>query len=69
MPDYLITTKIPGNKLDADTTRERIVRAKNQAQAIKHVLADTLTVTVAGIDDAMRLAGQGGKVEGAKDEA
>lgn len=69
MPDYLITTKIPGNKLDADASRERIVRAKNQAQAIKHVVADTLTCEVASIDDAMALARTGGMVELAKEDA
>lgn len=58
MPDYLIITK-----LDSDTKTERIVRAKNGASALKHVVADTITVRSAEIDDAMRLAGAGGKVE------
>lgn len=64
MPDYLITTSI-----DSDTSRTRIVRAKNQAQAIKHVVADTLRVAVASIDDAMKLAREGGAIETAKEDA
>lgn len=63
-PDYLIITAI-----DSDTKRERIVRAKNEAAAIKHVVSDTLTVRRAGIDDAMRLSAVGGKVETAKEAA
>jgi hypothetical protein len=58
MPDYLIITK-----LDSDTKTERIVRAKNAAAALKHVVADTITLRAAAIDDAMRLANAGGKVE------
>jgi hypothetical protein len=50
----------------AQFVRERIVRAKNEAAALKHVVADTITIDRATIDDAMRLAGQGGKVEEAK---
>lgn len=63
MPDYLIRTQ-----LNQDTG-ERIVRAKNKAQAIAHVVADTLKVDVATTDDAMRIAGAGGKLEIAKDAA
>lgn len=44
---------------------ERIVRAKNEAQAIRHVVADTLTVERATMDDAIRI----GKIETAKGEA
>lgn len=58
MPDYLIITA-----LDKDTKTERIVRAKNEAAAIKHVVSDTITVRRAFVDDAMRLAGKGGVVE------
>jgi hypothetical protein len=74
MPDYLITTTIPPNGSEfqgvqgADSAkRERLVRAKNEAAAIKHVVADTITVTRATIDDAMRLAQAGVKVETAGD--
>jgi hypothetical protein len=71
MPDYLITTALTAGPLEdrKPIVVERLVRAKNQAQAIKHVVADTLTVAVAGIDDAMRIASAGGKVEIAKEEA
>jgi hypothetical protein len=57
-PDYLIRTTIP----DAEP-RERLVRAKNQAQALKHVLTDTITIEAASIDDAMRIGAAGGTVE------
>lgn len=57
-PDYLITTA-----LDSDTKRERIVRAKNEAAALKHVVADTITIARASIDDAIRLTKDGGTVE------
>lgn len=61
MPDYLIKTTIPGEK--TPVVRERLVRAKNEAQAIRHVVTDTLTIDRASIDDAVRLAQAGGKVE------
>lgn len=57
-PDYLIKTTIPGA-----AACERIVRAPNEARAIKHVVSDTLAVTRATIDDAIRV----GKVEQAAD--
>lgn len=72
-PDYLITVTVPIASADVVHTqippavRERLVRAKNQAQAIKHVVADTLTVKVADTDDVMRVAGRGGKVEIARE--
>ncbi len=65
MPDYLITTTIPG---ETPTQRERIVRADNEAKALKHVVADTILVKRATIDDAMRLAGAGVKLEVAAEE-
>jgi hypothetical protein len=72
-PDYLISITIPGDGLhgenrDQPTTRERIVRAKNQAQALKHVLTDTITIEAASIDDAMRIGAAGGTVEIAAEE-
>lgn len=63
MPDYLIT-----HSLDSDQKRTRIVRAKNRAQAIAHVVADSIKVDTATIDDAMRLAAAGGQVEQASGE-
>jgi hypothetical protein len=61
-PEYLVTCTIPNGSAEVHK-RERIVRAKNEAAALKYVVADTITITRAGIDDAMRLAGQGAKVE------
>jgi hypothetical protein len=61
MPDYLIKTVIPSETTPA--VRERIVRAKNEASALRHVVSDTITIDRASIDDAMRLATAGGKVE------
>lgn len=61
MPDYLIKTIIR-NEVTSDSkpiTVERIIRAKNEAAAIKHVVADTLTVDRATIDDGIRI----GKIE------
>lgn len=63
MPDYLIVI----HPNDQDDRRERIVRAKNKAQAIAHVVADTLKVDVASTDDAMRIGRAGGEVETAKE--
>lgn len=54
MPDYLIITT-----LDSDTKTERIIRAKNEAQAIRHIIADTVTIDRATLDDAIRV----GKIE------
>ena len=62
MPDYLIRTTIqnPSDKDSSPTvTRERIIRAKNEAQAIRHIIADTVTINRATLDDAIRV----GKIE------
>ncbi len=79
MPDYLITTTIPLDVIEGDgiekqmktapAKRERLVRAKNEAAALKHVVADTITIARASIDDAMRLAGAGARVEVAAEPA
>lgn len=71
MPDYLITTTIP-NPAPLGTPggsaesfkRERIVRAKNEAAAIKYVVLDSVTVARATLDDAIRV----GKIEKASGE-
>ena len=69
-PDYLIKTTLTGSPLEdrKPIVVERIVRAKNEAQAIRHVVSDTLTVARASIDDAMRLAKAGCSIETASDE-
>lgn len=75
MPDYLITSTLKIFKTTApletpETCKvERLVRAKNQASALKHVLADTITVESAGTEDAMRIAAAGGKLELAEESA
>lgn len=61
MPDYLIKTTIPGE--GAPVVRERIIRAKNEAAAIKHVVLDSLTVARATLDDAI-LVGEIEKASG-----
>jgi len=58
MPDYLITTTINPEGETAQQS-ERIVRAKNEARAIRHVVSNTIAVTRATLDDAIRV----GKVE------
>lgn len=63
MPDYLLKTTVPTADHAKTVQRERIVRAKNEAAAIKHVVADTISVDRATVDDAMRLAPAGVKVE------
>ncbi|HSW83489.1 MAG TPA: hypothetical protein VLH12_08445 [Usitatibacter sp.] len=70
MPDYLIKTALTAGPIDdrKPIVVERIVRAKNQSQAIRHVVEDTLSVDLATIDDAMRIAQAGGKVETASDK-
>lgn len=64
MPTYLIRITIAG---DHPTVRERVVEASNQAQAIRHVVSDTVTCEVASVQEAMKLAAQGVKLERAED--
>mgnify|MGYP000857511292 FL=1 len=51
--------------VDADTgmPTQRLVRAPNAAQAVRHVAADTLACDVATQDDLVVLIGRGVKVE------
>lgn len=42
---------------------ERLVRAKNEARAIKHVVKDSVIATVATTDDVIRLTAPGVKLE------
>jgi hypothetical protein len=49
--------------------RTRLVRAINQAQALRFVASDVFTVAVAKQDQLIELVGDGTKVEIAKDEA
>jgi hypothetical protein len=59
MPDYLV--KVKPNKEDSET--ERLIRAKNQAAAVAHVVKDTVVCSKATNDDLMRLAKAGVDVE------
>jgi len=54
---------------DTETKSNALVRAANQAQAIRHVARNRLSVTVASQDDLVELLAAGVKVEDAgKDE-
>ena len=64
MPDYLVTTKLTLISTEGEIRKEtaqveRIIRAKNEAQAIRHIIADTVTIDRATLDDAIRV----GKIE------
>lgn len=63
MPDYLCTVVIPSTMDAEGATKERIVRAKNEAAALKFIVADSIAIDRASIDDAMRLAKAGCEVE------
>lgn len=59
-PDYLVKLSTTPAAADAKPiTVERLVRAKSQAQAVGHVVADTVTVSLAETEDIMRLASTG----------
>lgn len=70
MPDYKITVKVP-NEAKLGTPGgaaqyhkvERLVRAKNEAAAVKHVVTDTVTIDRATGDDYMRLSKAGVEIE------
>lgn len=68
MPTYLLKTAIKFNHPDTPAFTERLVEAKNQAQAIRHVTSDTITCEVVEIADAMRLAAAGVKLEKATEQ-
>lgn len=64
MPDYLVKTIIAENDEKSTTTmRERLVRAKNEARAIAHVVADTVSIDRASTDDVIRLTKEGVTME------
>ncbi len=68
MPDYKLTTRVTSDEKDTVTV-ERMVRAKNEARAIAHVVKDTVTCERLQIDDAIRLGTQGVEIEIASDAA
>lgn len=63
MPIYVVSKKVA-----EEGDKPRLVRAKNQSAALKHV-SDELQVAHASQDDLVRIVGQGVQVEDAKAEA
>jgi hypothetical protein len=62
MPDYVVTVTTD----NGSTKVERLVRAKNEARAIAHVVMDSVTIERAKTDDIVRLAQAGVVVEQAE---
>lgn len=60
MPIYAVKTKG-----EVEYSKARLVRADNQAQAMRHVAQDTLEVKVATTEEAVKLGAAGVKVEDA----
>lgn len=64
MPAYHIVTRIPEIGADKATAiRERMVEAKNEAAALKYVVADTITIDRLSTADAVRLGKAGIEIE------
>lgn len=64
MPDYIVKVIARAHDTTAiQHTAERLIRAKNQARALAHVVKDTLEVKVATIDDAIRMSKEGVEIE------
>lgn len=61
MPDYVIT--ITTRAADNPAITERLVRAKNEARALSHVVSDTVGVDRASTDDIVRLTKAGVEIE------
>ena len=59
---YRVTAKRP------DGPKPRLVKASSQAQALRHVVEDTLTVELASQDDLVALVATGVKVEAVNSE-
>lgn len=58
---YHVRPKLPGDGA-------RLVRATNAAQALRHVVTDTLIVELASQEDLVRLLGAGVEVEAVNSE-
>lgn len=67
MPIYRVTQKIP-EKVTAGKA-DRLVKADNRAQALRHVAEDTISVDMPTQDDLVVLVGSGVRVENAQDPA
>jgi hypothetical protein len=65
VPHYKII--VQPAKTDVSVTR--IVKAKNEARAVAHVVGDTIVTSLAGPDDFMALAKAGGEIEVAEEAA
>ena len=64
MPDYLLTVTTNRNQDQTlPVTTERLVRAKNEARAIAHVVKDTIAIDRASTDEIIRLTQAGVKIE------
>lgn len=63
MATYKVVTKVEGDKL------VRLVEAKTKAQAIAHVIADTISAEPCSIPDAVKLGAEGVKIETAGEVA
>lgn len=66
MPDYKVKISMNLDRSDDPQTIERLVRAKNEARAIAHVVKDTITIARAETDDVIRLTQAGVKMEQAE---
>ena len=62
MPDYLVKTTVARMEA-AGYVRERLVRAKNEARAVAHVVKDTVAIERASNDDIIRLTQAGVSME------
>lgn len=64
MPDYLVVVVDKKAAEDQPTVRrERLIRAKNEARALAHVVKDTIVLQRATTDDIVRVAKAGVEVE------
>ena len=69
MPHYKVVIRgaeHPEESIDREDVT-RIIEARNQARALAHVVADTITVSLAEPLDFMALANAGGSIETAKE--
>ena len=68
MPDYRITINVPVATDQQFATSERLVRAKNEARAIAHIVKDTVQIERASADDLIRLTKAGIEIEQAEEQ-
>ncbi len=68
MPDYRITVSVPVATDKQFEKIERLVRAKNEARAIAHVVKDTVQIERCSADDLIRLTKAGVEIEVASEQ-